>query len=162
MSMKKTFLIMVFLLSLLGVHTHHATAESMEIPEWVTQLREFAVRAFHTEVNIFITNQRDHIDGKEYKIIRLQGNGSLKEVPQPFYEMRTLFLSNGWIEDMQYMADGHGSSSTGYRKGACFCVTSVQIDSSCDDEESGHIPGEFWFSLDCRESGVVMDKQTQS
>ena len=32
-----------------------------------------------------------------------------------------------------------------------FRLISIQIDSSCDDEEEGHVPSEFWFDIYCRE-----------
>jgi len=45
------------------------------------------------------------------------------------------------------------SSPDSFRfKGKYFCLISVEIDSSCDDEEAGHIPSEFWFTIYCREN----------
>ena len=113
-----------------------------------------AGKAFNAKVKTSLTNQRDYIEGKEYSVLRLQGEGSLKKVSDPFMVMRKLFLSNGWKEDLQYAADGHGSSSFAYRKETYFCIASVLIDSGCDDEETGHVPSKFWFSIDCRESNI--------
>ena len=133
--------------------------EKIEIPQWMKALEKKIVDSFHTEVSFSHSDERDPVNGKKYKIIRIEGKGNLKNIPDPFGVMRKLFISNGWVEDLQYMADGHGSSSTGYRKGICFCIVSAQIDSSCNDEKSGHIPQKFWFAVDCRESLADKDPQ---
>jgi hypothetical protein len=67
--------------------------------------------------------------------------------------MDELFFSDGWMPNERYQADGHGSSSFAYEKEKYLCLISVTIDSSCDDEEEGHIPNEFWFDIYCREKG---------
>ena len=129
-------------------------SEVRNIPPWVNELRSNASRAFHAELIISSMNKRDDIDGKEYYMLELKGEGSLKEVSDPFMVMRKLFLSNGSNEDLEYAADGHGSSSIAYRKESYFCIASVRIDSSCDDEETGHVATKFWISIDCRDARI--------
>ena len=130
-------------------------AEEIDLPPWVDKLQSKVGRSFHTKVEISRINELDYIERKKYPVIRLQGEGSLKKVSDPFEVMRMLFISNGWKEDWKYGADGHGSSSIAYRKGNCFCIVSVRIDSNCDDDETGHVPSVFWFSIDCRESNII-------
>ncbi len=153
--MRKIFSVIMPSLILLVAQMTCLAAEIQDIPRWVKELQSNASRVFHTEVKLSSTNIRDHLNGKDYIALRLQGEGSLGNIPNPFEVMGTLFLSNGWREDLHYAADGHGSSSIAYRKGPLFCVTSVQIDSGCDDEETGHVPSKFWFSIDCRESRTL-------
>jgi hypothetical protein len=153
--MRKILLVIVLSLTILAAQITCLAAEPRDLPQWVNELRSNAGRAFYTKVKTSRTNQRDYVDGEEYTVLRLQGQGSLKEVSDPFIVMRKLFLSNGWKEESQYAADGHGSSSIAYLKETYFCIASVRIDSSCDDEETGHVPSKFWFSIDCRESHIV-------
>jgi len=152
--MRRILPLIVLALTVLSAQIMCLAAEIQDLPQWVNELRSNAAKVFHAEVKTSLTNQLDYIDGKEYSVLRLQGEGSLKKVSDPFMVMRKLFLSNGWKEDMRYAADGHGSSSFAYRKGTCFCIASVLIDSGCDDEETGHVPSKFWFSIDCRESNM--------
>ena len=105
------------------------------------------VNQWHSKLRHLTKAKNIPISGKKYTVLRLQGEGSLKKVSDPFMVMSKLFLSNGWKEDMQYDADGHGSSSIAYRKETYFCIASVLIDASCDDEETGHVPTKFWFSM---------------
>ena len=153
--MRRIFLVILLSLTVLSAQITYLAAEIRDLPQWVNELRSNASRDFHTKVKTFHTNKRDYVDGKEYTVFRLQGEGNLKEVPDPFEVMHKLFLSDGWKEDLQYAADGHGSSSIAYRKETYFCIASVRIDSSCDDKETGHVPSKFWFSIDCRESNIV-------
>jgi hypothetical protein len=135
---------------LLVVQLPFSSAEIKGLPSWVNELRSRVAQAFHTTVEISRINNQDYVEGEEYAVIRLEGEGTLKKVSDPFEVMRKLFLSNGWKEDWRYAADGHGSSSIAYRKKTCFCIVSVWIDSSCDDEETGHLSSVFGFSIDCR------------
>ena len=153
--MRRIFLVIVLSLTVLSAQITYLAAEIRDLPQWVNELRSNASQAFHTKVKTFRTNKRDYVDGKEYTVFRLQGEGNLKEVQDPFEVMRKLFLSDGWKKDLQYAADGHGSSSIAYRKETYFCIASVRIDSSCDDKETDHVPSKFWFSIDCRESNIV-------
>ncbi len=50
-----------------------------------------------------------------------------------------------------YQADGHSSSSAAYEKGNHLCNIHVNIDSSCDDEETGPF-SEFWFEIYCEKT----------
>jgi len=142
------------------IQTTYSAAEIQAIPRWVTEVRSNASRAFHTMVKTSLTNRRDHVDGKEYSVFRLHGEGSLTKVSDPFWVMRKLFpAANGWKEDLQYAADGHGSSSFAFRKETYFCIASVRIDSSCNDDETGHVPSVFWFSIDCRDQILSNDRE---
>lgn len=152
--MRRILPVIVLLLTVLSAQRMCLAAEIQDLPQWVNELRSNAGQAFHAKVKTSLTNQQDYIEGKEYSVLQLQGEGSLKKVSDPFMVMRKLFLSNGWKEDLQYAADGHGSSSFAYRKETYFCIASVLIDSGCDDEETGHVPSKFWFSIDCRESNI--------
>ena len=152
--MRRILPVIVLSLTVLSAQIMCLAAEIQGVPQWVNELRSNTGKAFHTKVKTSRTNQRDYIEGKEYSVLRLQGEGSLKKISDPFMVMRKLFLSNGWEEDIQYAADGHGSSSFAYRKETYFCIASVQIDSGCNDEETGHVPSKFWFSIDCRESNI--------
>ena len=152
--MRRIFSVIILSLTLLSQITYLG-AEIKGLPPWVDELQSNVSRAFHTKVEMSRINERDYIEGREYSVIKLQGEGSLKKVSDPFEVTHKLYLSNGWKEDLQYAADGHGSSSFAYRKKTYFCITSVWIDSSCDDEETGHIPSKFWFSIDCRGSDIA-------
>lgn len=152
--MRKVFPIIILSLSLLTVQIQYTGAEIKAPPLWVDELQSNVAQVLQTEIVMSRANTRDHIDGKEYTVIRLQGKGSLNKVSDPFEITRKLFFSTGWKEDWKYAADGHGSSSFAYRKENHFCIVRVQIDSSCDDEETGHVPSVFWFSIDCRDSNI--------
>lgn len=154
--MRKIFPVILFSLAVLAMQIRYLAAEMQYIPQWVNEVRSNVSCAFHTTVKMSLTNRRDHVDGKEYSVFRLHGEGSLKKVSDPFEATRKLFpAANGWKEDLQYAADGHGSSSFAFRKETYFCIASVWIDSSCDDDETGHVPSVFWFSIDCRESDII-------
>jgi len=131
-----------------------AAAGVQGLPPWLSEVESSVSRAFLTTASVSLANRYDHVNVREYAVFRLQGRGRLRQVPDPFEAMRISFpLARGWKEDLRYAADGHGSSSIAYRKDAYFCVASVGIDSSCDDWQTGHVAAEFWFSVDCRESG---------
>jgi hypothetical protein len=153
--MRKIALIIILSLTLPAIQVTYLGAEIKDIPSWVDELQLNVGRSLHTKVEISRINELDYIERREYPVIRLQGEGSLKKVSDPFEVMHKLFLSNDWKEDWKYTADGHGSSSFAYRKETHFCIVLVQIDSSCDDEETGHVPSVFWFSIDCRESNII-------
>jgi hypothetical protein len=154
--MRERFLVILFSLAVLAIQITSLAAEMQDIPQWVNEVRSNVSRAFHTTVETSFTNRRDHVDRKEYSVFRLHGEGSLKKVSDPFETMRKLFpAANGWKEDLQYAADGHGSSSFAFRKETYFCIASVWIDSSCEDDETDHMPSVFWFSIDCRESNII-------
>ncbi|MBU8849532.1 MAG: hypothetical protein KOO64_08305, partial [Desulfobacterales bacterium] len=151
--MRKALPVIILSLTLMAVQIPYLGAEIKGLPSWVDELQSNVAQAFYTKVEMSRINNRDYIEGKEYTVIRLQGEGSLKKVSDPFEAMRKLFpTANGWKEDLQYAADGHGSSSFAFRKESYFCIASVWIDSSCDDEETKHIPSKFWFSIDCQAS----------
>ena len=154
--MRKIFPVIILLLILPAIQITYLGAEIKDLPPWVNTMRSNVCRIFHTTVKTSLTSRRDHVDKKEYSVFRLHGEGSLKKVSDPFETIRQLFpAANGWKEDLQYAADGHGSSSFAFRKETYFCIASVWIDSSCDDDETGHVPNVFWFSIDCRESNII-------
>ena len=135
---------------LISVHQTYSAGENKNVPKWVNELQSKIIRTFRVQVKTSSMREPDRIEPNEYFWFRLQGNGYLKEVPDPFEEMDKLFLSDGWKANERYQADGHGSSSFAYEKEKHLCLISVQIDSACDDEELGHVPSEFWFTVDCR------------
>jgi hypothetical protein len=147
--MRKIFPVVLFSLAVLAIEITYLAAEIQGIPQWVNEVRSNVSRAFHTTVKMSVTNRHDHVDGKQYSVFQLHGEGSLKKVSDPFEAVRRLFpVANGWKDDLQ-------SASFAFRKEAYLCIASVWIDSSCDDEETEHIPGKFWFSIDCRESSIA-------
>ena len=154
--MRKIFHVILFSLAVLSIQTTCLSAEIQDIPQWVNEVRSNISRAFQTTVETSLANRRDHFDRKEYSVFRLHGEGSLKKVSDPFKAMHKLFhAANGWNEDLRYSADGHGSSSFAFQKETHFCIASVWIDSSCEDNETGPVPSLFWFSLDCRELDII-------
>ncbi len=144
-------IIVFFLLILFTTNLINLNAENADFPQWVNELQSNIVSVVQTEVNLLTINEPDRFEENEYYVISLEGEGSLNKIPDPFETMEKVFLSNGWKEDPKYAADSHGSSSKAYRKGIQFCITSVQIDSGCDDEETGYIPSKFWFNINCGE-----------
>lgn len=155
MKSRKLLSSIILSLILLTNQTICLGAENKDLPPWVDKLRTNVGESLHVNVKISRTNELDYIERREYSVIKLYGEGSLKKVSAPFEVMRTLFLSNGWKEDWKHGADGHGSSSIAYRKEKYLCIVSVRIDSSCDDDETDHVPSVFWFSMDCRESNII-------
>lgn len=150
--MQKIFSIITLLIFLLTIQTPYLGAEIKNLPSWVDELQSNVAQVLHTTIECSPVNTRDYVAGKEHTAIRLQGQGSLKEISDPFELIQKMFLSKGWKQDWRYAADGHGSSSIAYRKGNHFCMVSIWTDSSCDDEDSEHVASVFWFYLDCRES----------
>ena len=152
---RRIFPAFILLVTLLAARTAYLAEEVQELPPWVNELRSNAGQAFHSIVELARINTRDDVEGKEYAVIRLQGEGQLEKISDPFEAMEKLYLSNGWKADSRYAADGHGSCSLAYRKKTYICITSVWIDSGCDDGETGHIPSKFWFSIDCRDTNIA-------
>jgi len=152
--MGKVLNVIMLLLAVLSGHLASLAEEIRELPTWVKDLQSISAQTMQTEVKASYTNSRDYIDNKEYKVVRLKGEGSLKKLPDPFEAMERLFITNGWRKDFRYEADSHGSKGMAYGKGQCICIISVSIDSSCDDRDRGHIPSKFWFEIDCRETNV--------
>lgn len=148
---KISTIIAFFLFILFTTHLLHLNAEDADFPQWVRELQLDIVKFVQTEVNLSAINEPDRLEENEYYVFSLKGYGSLEKVRDPFTIMHEFFLSDGWKKNMQYQADGHGSSSFAYEKESHFCLISVQIDSSCDDEEIGHVPSKFWFEIYCRE-----------
>jgi len=142
---------MISLLILIVVHQTYAVEGNANLPKWVNDLHLKINQTFQLQAKTSSVKEPDRIEQNEYFSFCLQGNGYLEKVPDPFGEMNKLFLSDGWKTNERYQADGHGSSSFAYEKEKYFCLISVTIDSSCDDEEQGHVPSEFWFAIYCRE-----------
>ena len=153
--MRRINIVAIISLILLTAQITYLSAENRDFQHWMNELRSNASRIFQAEIRTLYAKEGERVDARKQNQFRLQGEGSLKKVPDPFALMHKLFLPNGWLEDLHYAADGHGSSSTAYRKETNLCITSVTIDSSCDDQETGHVPSKFWFSIDCQESDVV-------
>jgi hypothetical protein len=93
----------------------------------------------------------DNLEEGKYFTFCLKGNGSLGKTSDPFERMERMFSASNWRYIAKYQADGHGSSSFAYEKGNRLCNIYVNIDSSCEDEETGHVPSEFWFEIYCRD-----------
>ncbi len=145
--MKKIFILKIILLILLSIYQTSNAVEITEFPKWINELRLNANKTLQTEVKIFNTNIPDRLKEGTYFVFCLKGEGSLKKVPDPFQTMHKMFSSKGWVYIARYQADGHGSSSFAYEKGNYFCNIYVTVDSSCDDEETGHVPSKFWFEI---------------
>jgi hypothetical protein len=144
---------MIFLLILTALNHTCAFAENPEIPWWVGELHGKINQTFQLQAKALSVKELDRIEQNKYFSFCIEGTGLLYEVPDPFDKMEKFFLSDGWKPDARYRADGHGSSSFAYEKGKYICQVSVWIDSSCGDEEEGHIPSEFWVAIYCREKG---------
>lgn len=125
--------------------------ENSEPPTWITECRSRMAKTFQTEVKLSRVHELDHLDEGKCFVFCLKGEGSLKKVPDPFAVMHKSFASANWKYIERYQADGHGSSSFAYRKENAFCNIFVNIDSDCDDEETGHRASKFWFEIYCRE-----------
>lgn len=134
----------------------HVRAEDTGYPAWMNDLGSEIDRTFQIQTNPSFCKEPDRIEQDTYFSFCLQGVGRLERVPDPFGEMDKVFRSHGWEPDERYQADGHGSSSFAYEKGRYLCLISVAIDSSCDDEEDGHVPREFWFTISCREKDKTL------
>lgn len=124
-----------------------------DVPEWVSTLKEELSEHLRTNVEIRSARVVDHVDGEEHPVVRLKGQGSLSEVSDPFGATDGVFLRDGWERDDRYLADGHGSAQRAFRQLPHLCIARVTIDSSDEDEETGHVPSVFWFEIDCRNSG---------
>jgi len=146
----KKILILIFLILVSTNKTSNAI-ENLEFPKWINELHSNAIKTLQVEVNLSYINLPDRLEEGKYFVFCLKGEGSLKKVTDPFETMHKMFSSNDWKHILKYDADGHGSSSFAYKKGNYFCNISVGIDSSCDDEETGHVPSKFWFEIYCRE-----------
>ena len=154
--MRKIFPVILFSLTVQAIQITYLPAETQSVPLWIQEVRSNISCAFQTTVKMSFTNRHDHVDRKEYSVFRLYGEGRLKKISDPFETMRKIFpAAKGWKEDLQYAADGHGSTSFAFRKETYFCIASVWIDSSCEDNETGHVPKVFWFSIDCRDSNII-------
>jgi hypothetical protein len=150
--MKKVLPIsLIALLILMAVNQIYAVAENIKLPIWFSELHVKINQTFQLHAKSSSVKEPDGIEQDESFSFCLKGNGSLEKVPEPFQKMDKLFLSDGWKPNERYQADGHGSSSFAYEKEKYLCLISVTIDSSCDDEEQGHVPSEFWFEIYCRE-----------
>jgi hypothetical protein len=150
--MKKVLPIgIISLLILIGVYQTGAVAADKNLPRWINKLQARINQTFQLQVKASVVKEPDPFEKDQYFLFHLKGNGYLKIVPDPFETMERLFLADGWKTNDRYQADGHGSASFAYQKNKYFCLISIQIDSSCDDEEEGHVPSEFWFEIYCRE-----------
>lgn len=141
----------ISLLMLIAGHQTCAAGENKDSPEWVNELLSKINQTFQVQARSSSVREPDRLKPNVYFSFQIQGNGYLEKVPDPFEAMDKLFLSDGWKSNERYQADGHGSSSFAYEKEKHFCLISVQIDSACDDEEVGHVPTEFQFTIHCRE-----------
>ncbi len=128
-------------------------ANERSAPAWVVTLQTQLSESLETEVEIHATRVADHVDGEEHAVLRLEGKGSLTDVADPLEAAESVFLSDGWKRDDRYLADGHGSAQRAFRSTGHLCVARVTIDSSDEEDETGHVPSLFWFEIDCRDSG---------
>ncbi len=147
--MKRTAILLILILALM--HQVSKAADNPGFPKWVHELRSVAVRTFQTEVNLSHVKLPDGLETGKFFTFCLKGNGSLEKTADPFEIMERMFSANAWRSVPRYQADGHGSSSFAYKKGNHLCNIHVHIDSSCDDEETGHVPSQYWFEIYCRD-----------
>ena len=150
-TLQKIIFITIFSLVLLATQTPIAHTRDTSSPAWVDSLQANVVKTFNTTIQTSQVNSKDYRENKVYPVTRLEGEGTLQRISDPFKAMSDLFLSDGWEEDWRYLADKHGGSSTAYRKDTQLCIVSVDINSGCDDELVKHVPSSYWFSMDCRE-----------
>jgi hypothetical protein len=133
------------------MHQASKAADISKSPKWIHELHSIASKTFQTEVSVSQVKLPDSLEDGKYFMFYLKGNGSLRRIPDPFGTMERMFSASNWRYVPRYQADGHGSSSFAYEKGNCLCNISVVTDSSCDDEETGQVPSEFWFEIYCRD-----------
>lgn len=145
--MKRTVVLNLILLVLLS----GMAAANTDVPEWVNDLRLYANKTLQTKVDLSTAHMPDRPQEGKYFIFLLKGEGSLEKVPDPFAAIEHMFITKGWKYVAEYQADGHGGSSFAYEHEKSFCNIHMHIDSSCDDEETGHVPSMFWFDIYCRE-----------
>lgn len=143
-------MISLFMILLTVCHAYTADDNS-RFPEWINKLHANINQTFQQQAKVSHVKEPDDIEQNEFFSFSIKGTGFLTQTPDPFGKMHQLFLSDGWKRNERYDADGHGSSSFAYEKGKHLCVISVETDSSCNDEEEGHVPSEFWFDIYCRE-----------
>ena len=149
--MKMISFLQVVIFILLAIHQMCGAAEDTELPKWINELRLNSSKTLRTEINVFNIKMPDPLKDGKYFLFCLKSEGSLDKVHDPFEAMHKMFSSSGWRYVLEYQADGHGSSSFAYEKGNYFSNIYVNIDSSCDDEETGHVPSKFWLEIYCRE-----------
>ena len=147
--MKRTAILLILILAFM--HPASKAADNSEFPEWIHELRSVAVKTFQTEVSMYHVKLPDNLEEGKYFTFCLKGNGGLRKTSNPFEIMERMFSASNWRYIPRYQADGHGSSSFAYEKGKHLCDIHVNIDSSCDDEEAGHVPSKFWFEICCRD-----------
>jgi len=148
--MKKISLYLLFLILLLMYPTGNADSNA-EIPQWIQQLHSVVAESLQAEVSTSHARLPDRIAKGKTFMFCLKGHGSLEKIPDPFEAMEGIFRTNGWKYVPRYQADGHGSTVFAYERGDRLCEIRVNVDSACDDEETGHIPSEFWFEIYCRD-----------
>jgi hypothetical protein len=150
--MKKILSVSIIpLLILIVVQPIYGIAEDTNFPKWISELHSKISQTFKIQVTNSHIKQPDRLEKNKYFLFCLQGEGSLEKVPDPFKEIDKLFFSEGWKINERYQADGHGASSFAYEKENYFCNIFINTDSSCNDEETGHVPSKFWFEIYCRE-----------
>ena len=148
--MKRISILPLFLVLALIPQASKA-ASNPEFPQWINELRSVTMKTFQTEVIVSPVKLPDALEEGRTFTVCLKGHGSLRNIPDPFEAMQRMFSMNSWRYVPRYQADGHGSSSFAYEKGNHLCNIHVNTDSSCDDEETGHVPSEFWLEIYCRE-----------
>lgn len=147
--MKRIPILLILILVLM--HSAGQAAGNSEFPKLIDELHSMAAKTFRTEAGASAVKLPDRMEAGRSFTFCLKGQGSLEDIPDPSEAMESMFCMNGWRYVPAYQADGHGSSSFAYEKGNHLCNIHVNIDSSCDDEETGHVPSEFWFEIYCRE-----------
>jgi hypothetical protein len=145
--MRKIIILNILLLILISCKT----ADNTEFPKWINELRLNVSKTLQTEVKADHIKIPDDFREQKYFTFCLKGENSLEKVIDPFKAVDKMFSSNGWKYIVEYQADGHGGTSFAYKKGDYFCNIFINIDSSCDDEKTNHIPNKFWIEIYCRE-----------
>jgi hypothetical protein len=127
------------------------SAENLQFPSWINDLRSNASKTLQTQVNATHINIPDGLREGKYFVYNMKGKGSFEKINDPIETINKMFLSDGWKYVAEYQADGHGSSSFGYEKGSYFCNIYVNIYSS-DEDKADYKPSKFWIEIYCREN----------
>jgi len=125
-------------------------------PTWLNEVAEQAEESLNSPIERSVIPLEDPFDGQTYQMYRLSGSGFLENLANPLEVGRDLFYRINiddypWQEDNDYAADGHGSTSFAFRRLNQLCITGVWINSS-DGFEPQQDNGEYFFTIDCRES----------
>jgi hypothetical protein len=141
--------VLLFFLALSLIQQNGNAESNPEFPQWINALGADTMKTLQTKVSVSSVKLPDALEEERLFTFCLKGHGSLKNIPDPFKALERMFFKNNWKYVPRYQADGHGRSSFAYEKENHFCNIQVNTDSSCDDEETGYVPSQFWFEINC-------------